>query len=276
MGWAQWKDFLDDRQASERIRKKSAEGGVVPAVKSLQQTTSASTPMLALENAAAVYLRFLALTADVGAAVANGGVKPHVALEGGGSDHSDDAAWRTAAARYLRYRDAAAESPTLHMAHPPRDVAFMWATDLLNRAPPPEMMDAATIPGTTTATTSATTARVGLAEFIRVASELSLLFSQPVPIQASGSRSAFEVPLHRDRGLVALMSTPALVALLIGVAPAHYVLPTLSFMLVLFWISRFSPNTIRISGALATPPLRPFADLKSLGFVVTKKAWDKK
>lgn len=112
-GWAQWKDFIDSDQHSQRIRTKTAAGGIVPPAVRLQKTTNASTSLIALEHAAAVYLRFLALSADVGVGVADGtdATRPETAATG--DEHvdvnreratatNDDQAFHTAAARYLR------------------------------------------------------------------------------------------------------------------------------------------------------------------------------
>lgn len=101
--WAQWKDFADADQQGDLIRTKCAAGGVVPRAMRLQKTTNASTPLVALEHAAAVYLRFLTLTTDVGVAVDDGTDATRSETDVNSTLATiDDEAFRTAAARYLR------------------------------------------------------------------------------------------------------------------------------------------------------------------------------
>ena len=75
----------------------------MPRATRLQKTTNASTPLVALEHAAAVYLRFLALTTDVGVTVddANDATRSETDVNSTLAT-IDDEAFRTAAARYLR------------------------------------------------------------------------------------------------------------------------------------------------------------------------------
>jgi hypothetical protein len=261
------------------------DGEVVPAVAELRRITAAPTATAALERAAAIYLRFLSLTADVGASPT-----PRDGSSGragrAGSRRYDNDVLRNAAARYILYRDAVAEVPSLRVAPPPRDVAFMWATDLLNRPDADSKKvrkkvrkDDTELPATEAPPPPSP------AEFLRFAAELSLLHTQPVPVRVQGSRAELGRPSRwREANLLSKVIYTGFGAGVCAIAGftvwLYWVLDVNVMTSASFWVSVvvlcafISPSDVWLGGALATLPLSSFASPGAGGLVVTKATRD--